>query len=186
MGICQSSEDQPAGAGGATGDSKDKKAGGGMPSATVEKIGKAARVVKSAGAHHVRNIFATPFEMMDLTKFKPPVHERTKEESKFIEDALKKNIVFEEMSAKEIRPLVLAFEETSAEANAEIIKQGDEGTYFYILKRGNVAFEVGGNEVGRAKEGASFGELALLYNCPRAATVRAIDAVTLLRVDQKV
>lgn len=42
-----------------------------------------------------------------------------------------------------------------------------------------------GNVVGSATVGAAFGELALLYSCPRAATVVARDASTLFRVDQK-
>lgn len=40
--------------------------------------------------------------------------------------------------------------------------------------------------MGKAEAGGSFGELALLYNCPRAATVRAVGKVQLFRVDQKV
>jgi cAMP-dependent protein kinase regulator len=39
--------------------------------------------------------------------------------------------------------------------------------------------------VGRTGQGNSFGELALLYSCPRAATVKATVDTNLFRVDQK-
>ena len=49
-----------------------------------------------------------------------------------------------------------------------------------------MSFVVNGTEVGSTSErGSSFGDLALLYSCPRAATVIAVnDTNTLLRVDQ--
>lgn len=122
MGICQSQEDQTK-AGGGSGGGGGGGMGGGDLIPVVTKLGQ-------RGAHHVRNIFATPFEMMEnIASFRPPVFEHTKEETELIKGALKKNIVFEEMSAKEVAPLVKAFEKTSVEPNAEIIKQGDEGTY---------------------------------------------------------
>lgn len=46
-------------------------------------------------------------------------------------------------------------------------------------------FKVDGKAVGVAKQGKSFGELALLYTCPRAATVVALEDTELFRVDQK-
>ena len=65
-----------------------------------------------------------------------------------------------------------------------IIQQGDEGDWFYIILKGSVSFIVDEKAVGKAKEGNSFGELALLYTCPRAATVQALEAAVLFRVDQ--
>ena len=70
-----------------------------------------------------------------------------------------------------------------------IIQQGDKGDYFYIIAEGQVDFLVNDVKVGSAGEGKSFGELALLYTAPRAATVLAASrrsAPTLMfRVDQK-
>jgi CRP-like cAMP-binding protein len=49
------------------------------------------------------------------------------------------------------------------------------GDYFYVIKSGCVVFQVNGTDVGKAKEGASFGELSLLY------TVRAARSGPVVR-----
>tara|TARA_B100000780_G_C21100125_1_gene443929 strand:+ start:975 stop:1721 length:747 start_codon:yes stop_codon:yes gene_type:complete len=74
----------------------------------------------------------------------------------------------------------------------EIIKQGDAGDLFYILDSGIADVWVAKGDAAAAKvftyeEGsnAAFGELALLYNAPRAATVKANGAVKLWSLDQK-
>merc|ERR1712194_823972 len=48
-----------------------------------------------------------------------------------------------------------------------------------------IGFLVNGNRVGSCSVGASFGELALLYNCPRAATCVAESECSLWKVDQR-
>jgi cAMP-dependent protein kinase regulator len=60
------------------------------------------------------------------------------------------------------------------------------GDFFFIVAKGKVSYRVNGEVVGSAKVGDSFGELALLYKCPRAAAVWGeSDATSLFRVDQK-
>lgn len=69
--------------------------------------------------------------------------------------------------------------------NTVIIQQGDqESDYFYIIDSGQVDFLFDGENVGSASRGGSFGELALLYNSPRAATCVANTDCTLWKVDQ--
>lgn len=70
-------------------------------------------------------------------------------------------------------------------AGSVIIRQGDIGDYFYVVQDGHVSFMVDGNHVGACTRGASFGELALLYHCPRAATCIANTDCKLWKVDQK-
>ena len=59
---------------------------------------------------------------------------------------------------------------------ARIIKQGDIGKSFYFLQSGACTISVHGQGVvSRAGPGDCFGELALLYDSPRAATVEAVS-----------
>lgn len=61
---------------------------------------------------------------------------------------------------------------------------GNEGDYFYILSQGTVQIFVNGNQVGKIEAGGSFGELALLYNTPRAATIRSEGPCELFALDR--
>jgi len=58
---------------------------------------------------------------------------------------------------------------------------GDAGDYFYVIESGTyeVFKTVDGEskKVFEYKEAGSFGELALMYNCPRAATVKVCFCV---------
>jgi cAMP-dependent protein kinase regulator len=134
------------------------------------------------GAHHVKNVFARPLEIND--DYEPPFHNKSRDEAMFIADALQKNFVFENLSKRDLKPLIGAFEKVRVPKEQIIIRQGDEGDWFYIILKGSVSFIVDGNKVGQAQSGNSFGELALLYTCPRAATVQALEEAVLFRVDQ--
>merc|ERR1711976_991637 len=61
---------------------------------------------------------------------------------------------------------------------------GDEGDNFYIIDQGGVDIYVNGAKVVTLSEGASFGELALIYGTPRAATVKASTDVKLWGIDR--
>lgn len=135
------------------------------------------------GAHHLKNVFAAPLE--DLGDFQAPLFLKVREEKGFIREALKNNFVFAALSPGEFRTIVDAFERIEVDEGETLIQQGDAGDYFYVIRDGRVRFEVGGNIVGRAVKGKSFGELALLYTSPRAASVIAESDTVLYRVDQK-
>jgi Cyclic nucleotide-binding domain len=134
--------------------------------------------------HHLRNIFAKPLEFGD-EPYVPPVYPKTDEDTSFIEKALKDGLVFESISRRATIALIRAFEKEQVATGTTIITEGDEGDYFYIILSGTVEFSINGESVGCAAAGASFGELALLYSAPRAATVVATEDTVLFRVDQK-
>lgn len=56
-----------------------------------------------------------------------------------------------------------------------VIQQGDEGDNFYVVDEGLFEVFVNGKKVVEIGPGGSFGELALMYNTPRAATVKAVN-----------
>lgn len=63
--------------------------------------------------------------------------------------------------------------------------QGEEGDNFYVIDSGEVDVFVNGEFVLSIKEGGSFGELALIYGTPRAATVIAkTDDIKLWAIDR--
>lgn len=146
------------------------------------------------------NIYAIPQSMAG--SFIAPIYEKTDAEVEFLLDAISDNFVFNTLDEGELETLVNAFEHVQyynnisydsslihnnnnnngggrlTNTNNILFNQGDYGGYFYVLSYGVVAFMVNGIEVGRCDTcGNSFGELALLYNAPRASTCIVVAAV---------
>ena len=136
-----------------------------------------------AGVARLKNVFAAPLEVM--ADFVAPIHNKTPEEKAFIKEGVSENFIFSKLTHDEYDTLISAMEKHKVSAGAPIIKEGDIGDYFYMIASGEVRFEVGGQFVGKATKGNSFGELALLYDCPRAATCIAETSCDLWRVDQR-
>lgn len=75
-------------------------------------------------------------------------------------------------------------EKVDVGSNENIITQGEEGDYFYIIERGTFTVLVNDNPVSSLTDGKSFGELALLYNTPRQATIRSQGPAQLFSLDR--
>ena len=58
-------------------------------------------------------------------------------------------------------------------ADEEIVREGSTGTALYILLSGEARVEQDGKEIGQLSAGDFFGELALIEEHPRSATVVA-------------
>jgi len=129
-----------------------------------------------------QNIFANPLSIGE--NFVPPSFSKPDAAIQFIDTSLADNFIFASLSPRERRLLIDAMELINVRAGSIIIRQGQVGDYFYVVEDGHVSFSVDGNHVGSCSRGASFGELALLYNCPRAATCLANTDCRLWKVEQ--
>uniref|UniRef100_H2Z425 Cyclic nucleotide-binding domain-containing protein n=1 Tax=Ciona savignyi TaxID=51511 RepID=H2Z425_CIOSA len=65
-----------------------------------------------------------------------------------------------------------------------IIRQGDDGDNFYVMDLGEVDILINNKYITTLGDGASFGELALIYGTPRAADVRAKTDLKLWAIDR--
>lgn len=76
--------------------------------------------------------------------------------------------------------------EMTVPADTVVIRQGDVGDAFYLVESGKLAVTVDGQARSVVLEpGTGFGEIALLRNVERTATVRATSECTLWRIDQE-
>ncbi|XP_014065102.1 cAMP-dependent protein kinase type I-alpha regulatory subunit isoform X1 [Salmo salar] len=103
--------------------------------------------------------------------------------------AIEKNVLFSHLDDNERSDIFDAMFSVTYIAGETIIMQGDEGDNFYVIDQGETdvrLFDVYVNNewVTNIGEGGSFGELALIYGTPRAATVRAKTNVKLWGIDR--
>lgn len=108
---------------------------------------------------------------------------------KVIKTATDDNPLFAGLDELQRQIVLGAFVEENYEKGDTIIEEGERGDIFYVVESG--AFEARlqstGNEVvAHYESGTGFGELALLYNSPRAATVQCVEAGRLWAIDRAV
>jgi CRP-like cAMP-binding protein len=63
-----------------------------------------------------------------------------------------------------------------------VFRQGDVGDSIYLVLRGSVEVEVNGTIVTRPKHGSFFGEISLIANIPRTATVSCKEPSVFFRI----
>jgi len=65
-----------------------------------------------------------------------------------------------------------------------VVSQGESGDRFYVIAEGKASVEIDGAESRELGRGDFFGEIALLRDVPRTATVRAVDPLRLYAVER--
>ena len=117
----------------------------------------------------------------------PPFHHKTDEQLSRLKAAVGANFLFSHLDDEQFKTVLNALVEKPIPApGIKVVTQGDAGDYFYIVEQGNFDVYIHpsgtvqsggqlGNKVSTIGPGGSFGELALMYNAPRAATVVSID-----------
>jgi CRP-like cAMP-binding protein/predicted MFS family arabinose efflux permease len=88
---------------------------------------------------------------------------------------LKSLSVFESFPVPTIELLASKLERRAVAPGEAVIRQGDEGDRFYVIEAGRFAVDVDGELRAELAPGEFFGEVALLRNVPRTATVTGLD-----------
>eukprot|EP00596_Hydrurales_sp_CCMP1899_P005254 CAMPEP_0119038068 /NCGR_PEP_ID=MMETSP1177-20130426/6755_1 /TAXON_ID=2985 /ORGANISM="Ochromonas sp, Strain CCMP1899" /LENGTH=689 /DNA_ID=CAMNT_0007000155 /DNA_START=234 /DNA_END=2303 /DNA_ORIENTATION=- len=131
-----------------------------------------------------KNVYTAAVTLDNRINYKPKNIKKSPEQIKFIGDALDLNFVFASLEKSEKEILTSAMEKVRVEHGEDLIIQGQEGDFFYIIEKGRFLVLVNSQHVGSLEEGRSFGELALLYNNPRAATIRALEPCVVYALDR--
>jgi len=122
--------------------------------------------------------------------FTPPVHAKTPEQKERIQKVLAGSFLFSALEEKDMGVILDAVKEVIVEPEQKIIQQGDNGDFMFIVESGKLECWVkmkDGEEkmVKDVGAGDNFGELALLYNCARAATVKATEKAVCWQLDRE-
>jgi cAMP-dependent protein kinase regulator len=136
----------------------------------MKKMGQRASVSAEAYGHFNKKEDFTP-------KFVP----KSEAQNKRISECVSHSFMFNSLEEKDLLTVINAMEEKRFESGESVINQGENGDVLYIIESGSLdCFKKFNNDdeekyLKTYKPGETFGELALLYNAPRAATIRAKD-----------
>jgi len=107
-------------------------------------------------------------------------HKRSREKGletkKLIRVAMKQDRVCAMLEEREIETIMETMEYFEFSGKDVVVQQGDVGTTFFVTHAGTMEVSVGGRVVNTMNRGRAFGGLALLYNCPRTASVTSTTA----------
>lgn len=139
----------------------------------------------SKSNHHRRSVVSS-FVPMDQS-WKPPVHTKSEQDEHCIRRSVRRNLLFAEVSEDTLEILVKAMKYVPVKKGETIIQQGQAGDLFYIIDSGVCEVVINGrvvSELDGNSERNFFGELALLYDAPRAATIVAATDVECWSLDR--
>ena len=122
--------------------------------------------------------------------FRPPVFPKSAEQKSLLKDKLLQAFMFNALDPAELEIVLDAIEEVRVNDGDVVIREGDQGDCMYVLNTGSLKCTKvfpGKIEPTHLKDyvpGEGFGELALLYNAPRAASITATSASSLMKLDR--
>jgi len=153
-----------------------------LPQTMTSKMKGPARTSVSAEAYGI---------YLKKSDFEARVIEKSDEAKSKIKERLLESFMFSHLDEKDLKIVIDAVEEKTYEPGQDVIVQGDDGAELFIVGEGTLeCFRVmkKGEDPTKLREyehGDSFGELALLYNAPRAATITAKTNSTLYSLDRE-
>ena len=100
-------------------------------------------------------------------------------------ELLRANPIFAPLPPATIEHLAVKLIRRTVAAGETVFRQGDPGDLFYIVEDGPRARSwIDGEELDDAWPGEAFGEIALLRDVPRTATVKALEDTKLLALER--
>jgi MFS family permease len=94
--------------------------------------------------------------------------------------------LFAALPPPELEGLARSLEPLTAGPGEAVVTQGEEGDRYFAIASGELEVTVNGVRVNILGRGDGFGEIALLHQVPRTATVRALTPVSLYALEMEV
>jgi len=137
-----------------------------------------------------KSVFAETYDPEDDDEPEEKIiHPKSDSQRKSLLEAVKEILLFRSLESEQLNEVLDAMFERKVTPNEYIIKQGDDGDNFYVVESGvyNIFIKQGNEDVkvGSCQNKGSFGELALMYNMPRAATIQSAGDGMLWAMDRQ-
>ena len=99
-------------------------------------------------------------------------------------EILRRIPLFQHMTYKELLSILGIARGRQFEKGQNIIKEGEQGDEVYVLFRGKVDVLKSGLKIAQLKAGGHFGEMGLVDQAPRSATVSAVEDTSAISIDR--
>uniref|UniRef100_A0A8C2C9Q2 cGMP-dependent protein kinase n=1 Tax=Cyprinus carpio TaxID=7962 RepID=A0A8C2C9Q2_CYPCA len=153
------------------------------------KLHKCQSVLPSAQigprTHRAQGISAEPQTHQDLSNQSLGRVAKSDRSKELIKSAILDNDFMKNLEMSQIQEIVDCMHPVDYDRNSCIIKEGDVGSLVYVMEEGKVEVSKEGLKLCTMGPGKVFGELAILYNCTRTATVRTVTSVKLWAIDRQ-
>lgn len=100
-------------------------------------------------------------------------------------ELLKSVSLFSSMREKELQAVEQLADTIDLEAGRTLLRQGDHGNEMYVIASGSVRVERNGREIATLGPGQAVGEMSLLSEGPRMATVTTLEPTTVLALGHR-
>uniref|UniRef100_A0A8C7NVN8 cGMP-dependent protein kinase n=1 Tax=Oncorhynchus mykiss TaxID=8022 RepID=A0A8C7NVN8_ONCMY len=104
---------------------------------------------------------------------------------KLINDAIMNNDFLKKLDPQHMREMVDCMYERIYTEGQLVIQEGEPGNFLYVLADGLLEVMQNGKLLGEMRPRTAFGELAILYNCKRTATVKAVSQAHIWALDRQ-
>jgi MFS family permease len=97
---------------------------------------------------------------------------------------VEQSTLFAPLERKSLELIAGQFQRVEVAAGEVLITEGQSGDRFYLVESGRLRVSFGGADLGTAEPGAPIGEIALLRDVPRTATVTATEPSVVFALDR--
>src|SRR3954452_8138579 len=125
-----------------------------------------------------------PIVVEELRRQRPRGTGRVSRRDVLIE-ALRNTALFSHATDRDLRTVAKHATDRKVPAGKTVIREGEKGDRFFVVVDGAVRVTRNGRKVTELRAGKGFGELALLVNAPRTATVTTVVDTELVSFDRK-
>ncbi|XP_067013580.2 cGMP-dependent protein kinase, isozyme 1 isoform X3 [Anabrus simplex] len=120
------------------------------------------------------------------SQMKAPRYSKDSTSRKLIQNAIQTNDFLKNLDNIQIQAVVDAMYIKELHGDSFLIQEGEIGTHLYVSAEGKFEIIKGGVVLGQFGPGVTFGELAILYNCKRKASIRVLVDSKVWVLDRKV
>ncbi|XP_053957663.1 cGMP-dependent protein kinase, isozyme 1 [Anastrepha ludens] len=115
-----------------------------------------------------------------------PKFEKDFRSKQLIKDAIMDNDFLKNIDASQVRELVESMYPLAIAKGEFVIREGEAGAHLYVSAEGEFEVVKGGIILSVMGPGKAFGELAILYNCTRTASIRVLSDARVWVLDRRV